>query len=124
MNRINWTQVFVFAVVVVLVFAVGMLVLGGLWGGGYGMMSGYRGFEPGEMMDDFGGDTFGWLFMLPMCLFPLGFLVLLVVGIVWLVQARGRIDSRESETAIEILKKRYAKGEITKEEFDQMKIDL
>lgn len=33
-------------------------------------------------------------------------------------------DSGESETALEILKKRYAKGEITREEFDQMKKDI
>jgi hypothetical protein len=94
MNRINWMQVAVFAAVVVLVFAVGMGVLSSLWGGGYGgygmmgpgMMGGNRGYGPSGMMGGYGGGLFGWLFMLPMCLFPLGFLALLVIGIVWLVR--------------------------------------
>jgi len=33
-------------------------------------------------------------------------------------------DQRKAETSLEILKKRYAKGEITREEFQQMKKDI
>ena len=33
-------------------------------------------------------------------------------------------ESREPETAVEILNKRYARGDISKEEYEQMKHDL
>jgi len=45
----------------------------------------------------------------------------IVLGIRWLV-GQGRGPQRD--TAIDILRQRYARGEITREEFDSMKRDL
>lgn len=57
------------------------------------------------------------------------FWLLVVIGvillIVWVVrQTSGREGGRGGETALDILKKRYARGEISKEEYERMKDDL
>jgi putative membrane protein len=58
------------------------------------------------------------------------FLILVIGAIVWLVQtlARGArqpgTGTPSSESPLDILKRRYAKGEITKEQFEEMKRDL
>ncbi len=54
------------------------------------------------------------------------FLVLLGVVIYFVVQnVRSKNGSGQThESVIDILKKRYAKGEITKEDFDRMKSEL
>lgn len=54
-------------------------------------------------------------------------LALFIGGIVFfikIVTSGGRKAPKTNETILEILKTRYAKGEITKEEFEQMKNDL
>ncbi len=70
----------------------------------------------------------------PMWLFPMfmPFFWLIVIGVVlYLIFGRGHSPricgpgpGPGEESPLDILKKRYAKGEITKEEFEQMKRDI
>ncbi len=62
---------------------------------------------------------FGWGFMF---LIPIVFLVLLVFGAHYLITEYARTGN--DERALEVLKERYAKGEITREEYLKMKKDL
>lgn len=68
------------------------------------------------------GDTFGWgfnsLFMTTMMLI---FWVGIIFIIIWMVkELSGKNDnSHKIDSAIEILKERFAKGEIDKKEFEE-----
>jgi putative membrane protein len=77
-----------------------------------------RGWENGCMMNyGFGyGGMFMWLI----------FLIVLGVAVYFIIQTSKskNVTDEAQETPLDILKKRYAKGEITKEEFDRMKKDL
>ncbi len=87
-------------------------MMGNYFGDGYGFMGG-----------------FGFFFMIL-------FWGLVIWAIIALVQSVSKNNNQnnnqfatgpsgvQSDTAQEILRKRYAKGEITKAEFDQMKKDL
>lgn len=71
----------------------------------------------------FDGGALGWIWMLGGLLVMVGFVVL----IVWAVGAVGRSGtSREPErpTALDILRERFARGEITQQEFEQAKKTL
>ncbi|MBI4686365.1 MAG: SHOCT domain-containing protein [Nitrospirae bacterium] len=58
-------------------------------------------------------------------LFMVLFWALVILGIVYLVKLIiGTKGEERGETALDILKKRYAKGEIGKEEFEDKKKDL
>ncbi|MBN2545821.1 MAG: SHOCT domain-containing protein [Spirochaetes bacterium] len=78
-----------------------------MWNNGYGMMGW-----------GFGGWIIGLLFFI--------FLTAIVLIIYFALRiSKGSLTvSSKDETALDILKKRYAKGEITKKEFIDMKKDL
>ena len=76
------------------------------------------------MMGNWGMGWFGMIFMMI-------FWILIIVGgiflIKWLIQttsSKGRSNFEEGSKAVNILKERYAKGEITREEFEAIKKDL
>ena len=57
------------------------------------------------------------------------FFVLIVIGvillIVWLIRRTGyNITDKTNTRSLEILKERYAKGELTKEQYENMKKEL
>ena len=75
----------------------------------------------GHMMDywDHMSWGYGGFFMWLIFLVLIGFVVYFVVR----GEKRMKRNSSE-ETALDILKKRYAKGEITRQEYEEMKKDL
>lgn len=89
MNKVNWMQVGIFAIVALLVFLFGASLLGGFRFYGYGTAGSRHGMMgPGMMnISGWGFPLFGWLGMLLMWIVPLSFLGLLAAGIVWLVRA-------------------------------------
>lgn len=70
----------------------------------------------------------GWgiLMMLLMLLFWVALLVVIIVGIRWLVTSgrRQAPGAWRTDSALDILKKRYARGEISQEEFEEMRQHL
>ncbi len=80
----------------------------------------------GHMMGDFGfGFGIGWM------IFGLIFWILIIVGLIFLIKwliDQGKltrpVQPVQNESPLDVLKIRYARGEITKEQFEQMKKDL
>ncbi len=94
----------------------GMMTI--MMGGGGNPMMGYGGWN--NMTGGWGGFGFGWIFMII-------FWILIILGVVALVRylaGMGHPTKGENKTSIDILKERYAKGEITKKEFEEMKNDV
>lgn len=103
-------------IVAIAIFVVVLLTL--LLGGG---MMGF-----GMMAPWMGGGFFNPIWMILMVLFWAVIIGGTVLAIVWLVsQGRPMIAGlTREETPLEILKRRYAKGEITHDEYEKMRRDL
>lgn len=88
-------------------------MMGGGMMGGWGAPDGYGWGYPTGMR---------WGFMFIGMLIPLAFIGLLIVGTYLLLKPR--VKSAGSEGALRILDERYAKGEITSEQYSEMKKNL
>lgn len=112
-HRIWWWPGLLIVVAIPLLF-----MFFGRWGGGW---YNYYGYGPGGMMRWPGFYYGGWIGML--------FWALIIgLGVYWLVTTSARqpvfYGRSEARDPIDILKERYARGEITKEQFEEMKRDL
>ena len=88
-------------------------MMGGGMMGGWGAPGGYGWGYPNGMR---------WGFMSAGMLIPLAFIGLLIVGAYLLL--RPRVEPPRSADPLSILDERYAKGEITSEQYSEMKKNL
>lgn len=80
------------------------------------------GMGPGMMGWGYG---MGWLWTI----ITIVFWVALIIGIIFLIRwlaasTKQRGEGKSEDSALEILKKRYARGEISKEEYEERRRDL
>lgn len=109
MNQNLKTAIIIGVILLVLLIAA-PLAWGGWRGDGWGMM---------------GSGMMGWGLLA--AVFMVLFWVLVIWAVVALVRGlsqSGGSDSSRAESALEVLKKRYARGEISKEEYEERKKDL
>jgi len=72
--------------------------------------------------------NYGWIGMIINLVLTIGLIIGLVFLVIWIVKELNNNNSgkqkNQASTAIEIAKTRYAKGEITRDEFQNLLTDL
>jgi putative membrane protein len=107
--------------IVLAVLIVLPLALGGFsgWRGGWGMMGPGWGITGPGMMGGFG---WGWLPLVVIVFW--GLVIWGIVAAVRSTRSRNCCDTSTTESALEVLKRRYAQGEIKKREYEEKRRDL
>jgi len=79
-----------------------------------------------NMMGGFYGGGMGWIGMILGFIFFMLIIIGIIFRIIWAVKrsTHSEIEDKTGNKALEVLKERYAKGEITKEQYESMKKDL
>jgi putative membrane protein len=76
------------------------------------------------MMGDWGMGWFGMIFMLLFWVVVIAGIVLLIRWLAQSTSSRNRSGDGTGSQAMDILKERYAKGEISQDEFESMKKEI
>jgi putative membrane protein len=98
----------------------GMMGYGGRFGAQYGgdrMMGGYGGY--GGWVHSWSGEIIMWIILL----IVIGLIIYLIVSATRRRDG-GSLQGTHSESPLDVLNKRYARGEISKEDFERMKKDI
>jgi len=83
--------------------------------------------EPGMMgrgMMSYGDWGFGFGRVLLSALLSVGFAILIIVGLYHLLSGEAKPSGAQVDAALEIVKERYAKSEITEDQLRKMKEEL
>jgi len=89
MKKVNWPVVGIIAIITLL-----FLFGGGMMTGGWG----YRGMMGGPGMMGWSYSPFGWIGMIFMWLIPVGFITLVVLGVIWLLRNVGNSTLPSSQS--------------------------
>ncbi len=103
-----------------------MMMGSGMGGGNMADMNSMMG---GAVNSLWGGSSWSWLMLIVGIVFWIAIIVVIILLIIWLYrQVSGKTASQGREAAgespLEILQKRYARGELTSKEFEGMKKEL
>jgi putative membrane protein len=117
MNKNIKTALIIGGVIVAILIIVPLII--GLVGGWRGYGYGYGMMGSGMM----GGYGWGWFMPIIMIVF-FGLVIWGIVALVRGISAGSTGPSTPSDSALEILKRHYARGEINKQEYEEQKKDL